>query len=436
MSHSIPNSVEVAPESWRRWVAFDHCRVLLPHFSFAGRRDPLSRLHQLSLDDERVTHAEPSFLARLYVRTVFSAVALQQMWIFFLRYGGYVKKHDGISRRQQLRDLWHCIWNDNRYARHYYWRKLYQLPRREMWLENLEHRQLTTLLRHLNRRLPTSRITNKFNFHQHCRRHGLATPEVIAAWDPIGHLLVNPPAPRTGDLFLKPADDFGSTGILVLHWDELTRTHRFGDRTLHWPALLVALGRHAFTTGRAFILQPRLRNAPRNAVYGNFDLCNLRIVTARLPDGEPEVIGAFIRLPSQFTTGGYNRHILFTSVDIADGRMGTGRLREITRGEFPRHPETDAPIQGRVIPGWSEMTELALQGHRSMPWMPFVGWDLIDTEQGPMLLEANAFWGGDALQPPGALPLGRTRFPEIYLAWFEKLYGPKPAPVPALLPLV
>ena len=118
--------------------------------------------------------------------------------------------------------------------------------------------------------------------------------------------------------------------------------------------------------------------------------------------------------------------MLFAAVNITTGCMSAGRLREITSGEFLRHPETRAPIAARRIPGWDEMLALALAAHRTVPWLPFVGWDIVDTEQGVMVLEANAFWGGDALQPSGATPLGRTRFPGIYLAWYDRMHAPAP----------
>jgi hypothetical protein len=423
----ITPTVSPAPADWRRWVAFDHCRVLLPHFAFARRTDALSRLHRLALDE--AAPPEPRTAGRWYARVIFATVALRQVWIFFRRYGSYARTRDGVSRSRQLRDLWHCVWHHNNYARHYYWRKLYLEPRRTRWLDNLEHRQLTTLLRHLNRHLPIEQVTDKIHFHEHCQRHGLPTPRVIAAWSDTGALLAATPAPLAADLFLKPAAEYGSRGIQALSWDPVTHTHRLDGRDFAWPELLAELAAQARTEKRRLVLQPRLRNARRNAVYGNFDLCNLRIVTAIDPaSGEPEALGSFVRLPSQFTRGGYDRHILFAPVDLANGRMGTGRLREITQGDFHRHPETSAPISGRLIPGWDEMLALALTAHRSMPWLPFVGWDIVDTDKGVMLLEANAFWGGDALQPPGGLALGRTRFPELYLAWHARLHAGEPAP--------
>jgi hypothetical protein len=127
------------------------------------------------------------------------------------------------------------------------------------------------------------------------------------------------------------------------------------------------------------------------------------------------------------TTTGHDRNIMIATIDIASGRMQTGRFRETTLGTFPVHPDTGAPIENRILPGWNEMLELARHGHRTYSWLPFIGWDLVDSTDGILLLEANAYWGGDSAQLPGATPLGRTRFPDIYLKCFEQLYGPTAA---------
>ncbi len=51
--------------------------------------------------------------------------------------------------------------------------------------------------------------------------------------------------------------------------------------------------------------------------------------------------------------------------------------------------------------------------------MIFVGWDVVDTDRGLMLLEANLIWGGNLAQMAGNLPLGLTEFSEIFLHYYK-----------------
>ena len=172
------------------------------------------------------------------------------------------------------------------------------------------------------------------------------------------------------------------------------------------------------------ILQRRLFNAERNSLYGEADICNVRLITGLAPGENPVPIGGFVRLPSSMTTTGHDRNIMISSIDIATGRMESGRFRETMLGDFPVHPDTGAPIANRIFPGWREIIDLTVRAHRTYPWIPFIGWDVIDSSDGLILLEANAYWGGDCVQLPGAAPLGDTAFAEIYLKCFEHFYGP------------
>lgn len=409
--------------SWRNCIAFDHSRILLRQFVFSKGSSALAQIYRLSLD-EGEPRATVSAFSRFVARIIYAFVALRQINIFFLHYGSYVKSTHGISALQQLRDSWYCAWRQNQSPRHYYWRKLYLLKNRSHWLENLEHRQVTALLDHLNRQLPIAKATDKRQFNQHCIDHDLPAPRAIASWNKSGEFSQKPTGPVAADLFLKPATDYGSVGIMPVPYDQAAGTYRLKSADFTWEQLITAIGGMARDDRRGLILQRRLRNAARNAIYGDDDICNLRIVTAHPPGGEPEALSAFIRLPSSMTTTGHSRNILVASIDIQTGRMHQGLFREPILGEFPVHPDTKAPIENRILSGWSEMLGLALQGHRTLPWLPFIGWDVVDTTDGVMLLEANAYWGADSLQLPGATPLGRTRFPEIYLQCFEHFYGP------------
>lgn len=409
--------------TWRQSVAFDHCRILLPQFVFSRGNSPLLQLYRLSLEE-----GEPRALAGAWTRFLakpwFALVAMRQIRTYLRRYGSFVQKTYGISLLQQFRDLWHCAWRHNQSPRHYYWRKFYLIPDRADWLLNLEHRQINTLLNHLNRNLPITKATNKGQFHQHCLAHNLPTAVVLATWNGQGQLLGAPSAAVAADVFLKPTSEFGSVGILPIVYQRETNTHRLNGADLAWPDLLKAIAAMVQADGRPMLLQRRLRNAPRNAIYGDADICNARIITGREPGGSPEVISGFVRLPSSLTTTGHDRNIMIASIEVNSGRLEPGRFRETMLGDFPVHPDTGAKIANQIFPGWEEMKALAIRGHLTYPWMPFIGWDVVDTTDGVLLLEANAYWGGDCVQLPGATPLGQTRFAEIYLKNFETFYGP------------
>lgn len=403
-----------------RLVAFDHCKIPLRSFTFLRHADAVARLHQRVLELETDVPAQPTAAQRFLASLLWLLRGARAAFTYHRRYAGYVRRLHGISRVRQARDLLYGVWRHNTFPRHYYWRKLFLLPSRAEWLANLEHRQVNDLITDLNRHLPVERLLDKHAFYQHCQATGLPTPPVLAIWRDGVRCddTVTPDRLPPQDLFAKPVADYGSVGTLSLIYDPRAGGYRHEEELVSAAGVLEHLRQRSIGTG--YLLQPKLRNGGGWADYADRDLCNLRIVTGRFPDGEPLLIASFLRMPSSHTTIGHDRHVLLSAVDVETGRMGPGLFREITKGRFDRHPDTNAPITDRLLPGWGEKVALTLAAHRTLPWMPFIGWDVVESDDGLFLLEANAFWGADAAQLPGAVPLGRTAFPAIYWAWTEK----------------
>jgi hypothetical protein len=55
-----------------------------------------------------------------------------------------------------------------------------------------------------------------------------------------------------------------------------------------------------------------------------------------------------------------------------------------------QHPETGAPIAGVAVASWAETVQVVLHAAAVFPEGPYVGWDLVITDNGPCFLEANA----------------------------------------------
>jgi hypothetical protein len=62
------------------------------------------------------------------------------------------------------------------------------------------------------------------------------------------------------------------------------------------------------------------------------------------------------------------------------------------------HPDTGAPIEGVVVPGWADAAARMLALAREHPYLPYVGWDAVITDSGVRVLEGNSFTGADVFQ--------------------------------------
>jgi len=149
-----------------------------------------------------------------------------------------------------------------------------------------------------------------------------------------------------------------------------------------------------------YMVTEYLTNADYAAAIGPGRPNTLRILTLwDLNQGVPFIAAATQRfggapdtLVDSFKSG---TDCLVAAVDLETGALGPGV--NITRnGELysrSRAPVSDAPIEGVIVPHWSETTRRVLEVAAALPQFPLVGWDIMMTNEGPFWLEGNS--------PPG-----------------------------------
>lgn len=78
-------------------------------------------------------------------------------------------------------------------------------------------------------------------------------------------------------------------------------------------------------------------------------------------------------------------------VDPATGRLGPAAgYRPPELVWTSEHPETGATIEGVTVEHWQEVKDLVLNVAQAVPYAPYVGWDVLVCDDGPMLIEGNA----------------------------------------------
>jgi len=130
-------------------------------------------------------------------------------------------------------------------------------------------------------------------------------------------------------------------------------------------------------------------------------MCSFRIMTFHPPRQVPIVQMAFMRLgrPGAETdhaiAGGVSARI-----DHLTGKVGPVLIGLPGHGETwqSTHPDTGAQLEGAVVPNWGDVMRCALDAAASIPPLRAVGWDIMLTDHGPVVLEGNLGWGLDLVQ--------------------------------------
>ena len=135
----------------------------------------------------------------------------------------------------------------------------------------------------------------------------------------------------------------------------------------------------------------------------------LRMIVLRSADThEFELCFAVQRIGAAWTGAVDNgsRGGLVANVDIETGRMSEARtLHNLT--VYDVHPDTRAQIKGRVIPNWENIKAGVLEVSRNFQYLDIIAWDILPTDEGFTVIEANTSSGVNIIQLWGPQRYGR-----------------------------
>lgn len=115
----------------------------------------------------------------------------------------------------------------------------------------------------------------------------------------------------------------------------------------------------------------------------------IRATAVRDKDGNVVVLHPWIKcgVGGQFVASaalnGFDAEIdTNTGIVISDGVSENGKIYKV-------HPDTGVTIKGFQIPKWDEMKQLVIELMNLIPEYGYVGWDLVLTDDGWVVMEAN-----------------------------------------------
>jgi hypothetical protein len=305
--------------------------------------------------------------------------------------------------------------------RAYYQLRLFQTRRRYPLADYLYEHEVANLFPYLNGYTRDGAVDDKHLFAERCQAGGLPTVPLLA-WAKDGQLFGVEEQWPAGDLISKPT--IGCQGRGVERWCATATGFTLDGQPADRADVLSALrGRHH---GEAWLLQPALQTHPELADLSAGGLVTVRLMTARLPDGQCLAFAALLKLPVGRQV--INNHGIGSAIDLTTGILGPAFPYRPLHPGFTRHPTTGGAICGRRLPDWRTIEQLAVTAHALFTDFVTLGWDIALTPTGPVLLETNAGW--DVTLPQMALrrPLGDTRFREVAERLLKDASQPVAAP--------
>jgi hypothetical protein len=201
---------------------------------------------------------------------------------------------------------------------------------------------------------------------------------------------------RKRRLVLKGTKGWGGTAVTVL--EDLG-----GDVSLGGTRVSRDEARREIASRKEHLLTEYVEQAAYAREIFSDSANSIRMLTMIDPDTrEPFLARAVHRFGSQSTgrIDNFSHGGVCAPIDLETGRLGVG-VRVLPSGRpepIERHPDTNAPITGTVIPGWHDAVRRLLDVAREHPYLPYVGWDVVVMDDGIRLLEGNANTGMNVLQ--------------------------------------
>lgn len=409
------------------YVRFNHCRAILPWFPYARGQGLMSRFRRTAAELEGPPD-QHRFHYRLIAGLLFGPIALRQVLIAWSGRSVLTRREHGVGRFTQLIDLLYWTIGLNYPAYAYYMQRVVVRRDRKTWCRYVDHHEHLAVLTHHVHRWDTRICFDKLALHHRLDAAGIPTIPVLLAADagridPAG----GPGVPERGfphDLLIKPATGKMEEGVeFWRHHADTGMFHLWHHRSKLDPSPAESVPRAVSfaeliehlrmrSLEQPMLLQRWLRNAPEAGEISPHFLLNFRVVTA-LIDDRVTVISAICRMGFDRTTLPNNSYL--ANIDVATGVLGpaTSRNREFGYGDV--HLQTGQPVRGRRIARWDEIKHLAIRAHRFAAGVPSIGWDVIDTDSGLYIMEANLYWGVDISQVAGPF-LGETLYPAAVLA--------------------
>lgn len=207
---------------------------------------------------------------------------------------------------------------------------------------------------------------------------------------------------KNASVFVKPISAGKGKGVHRIDWND-------GEYVLDGAVVCSSKVESLLSDASEWVLCESVRQSRYLSDLYSRSTNTVRLITLRNPKTQLlEVFFAVQRIGTSSTgpVDNGSRGGLIACIDLETGRLSEAKtLRSLD--SYRVHPDTGALIEGFCIPDWDAMKETALRLAHVFPYVPFIAWDLLSTDEGVCVIEANASSGVNIIQLWGPQKQGK-----------------------------
>lgn len=190
---------------------------------------------------------------------------------------------------------------------------------------------------------------------------------------------------KDNKVILKPINDGGGHGVYII---ENNNSKYFCNyKEINKKELLEKI-----ESSRNYIMNEYVNQGTYSKKIFPRTVNTIRIITIKDPTTGNYIIPCAVHRFGNIKTNGVDNASsggYITEINVETGILGyTKSLNNLTPLEI--HPDTNEKIKGTKIPNWKETKKELLEISSKFPFLPFIAWDVVITDTGYVILEANA----------------------------------------------
>lgn len=316
----------------------------------------------------------------------------------------------GVSYGEQLREAWELFQLNE--LEPYEYNDLHLSDPKLSFDEKqrfMSYNQTCIFHRELNPQVARG-VLNKWVFWVYMNSYGITTPRVFGLFDPeFGYTPEREPLRSVEDFqrvinrnnltefVIKPASGAKGFDVTVIV-ERRGDTFIAGDGREYGFAGIREICLKAFRAGQplereGIVLQERVHQHDMLSRINPHCTNTMRVVTFVNNQGEVEILMTLMKFGRGRAMVDNVKQGAFL-VDVAEyGTLGPGMIEHPGRIEWlEKHPDTGAQIVGEKLPFYHEAIALARAAQRRLPQLRSLGFDTAITNQGPTIIEGNAWW--------------------------------------------
>ena len=189
-----------------------------------------------------------------------------------------------------------------------------------------------------------------------------------------------------GSYFFKPYGKGKGTGVVIMTYDYEKDTPCIDLKPITKEEFINYLKKH----DDWFLSEAMKQHHFLDEIYDK-TVNTIRFITLKDPKTHQfKVFFAVQRIGTKETIPVDNgsRGGLVANIDLETGVLSEARCLH-NRNVYKVHPDSGAPIEGVQVPGWQKLKEDMLVLADKLPYMHFIAWDILITEEGQILLRVS-----------------------------------------------